>query len=41
VSAACVRLHGGRTLGYEEYGDPGGFPVLHRHGGLLCRLDAP
>jgi len=39
VSAACVRLHDGRTLGYEEFGDPGGFPVLNCHGGLLCRLD--
>jgi len=39
VSAVRVRLHDGRTLGYEEYGDPGGFPVVNCHGGLLCRLD--
>jgi len=39
VSVECVRLHDGRTLGYEEFGDPTGFPVLNCHGGLLCRLD--
>lgn len=25
-------LHDGRRLGYAEYGDPRGFPVLHNHG---------
>ncbi|MBM2822596.1 MAG: putative alpha/beta hydrolase [Thermoleophilia bacterium] len=37
---AVVRLRDGRQLGYATYGDPGGFPVLSCHGGLLCRLDA-
>jgi pimeloyl-ACP methyl ester carboxylesterase len=30
----------GRELAYEEYGDPGGAPVLSFHGGLSSRLDA-
>jgi pimeloyl-ACP methyl ester carboxylesterase len=29
-----------RELVYEEYGDPGGTPVLSFHGGLSSRLDA-
>lgn len=37
---AIVRLRDGRRLGYAIYGDPGGFPVLSCHGGLVCRLDA-
>jgi pimeloyl-ACP methyl ester carboxylesterase len=37
---ATVTLPDGRELAYEEYGDPGGFPVLSNHGGLSSRLDA-
>jgi pimeloyl-ACP methyl ester carboxylesterase len=32
-------LSDGRTLGYSELGDPGGYPILNNHGGLVCRLD--
>jgi pimeloyl-ACP methyl ester carboxylesterase len=35
-----VTLPHGRTLAYEEVGDPGGLPVVYHHGGLRCRLDA-
>jgi pimeloyl-ACP methyl ester carboxylesterase len=35
-----VTLPDGRDLAYEEYGDPGGTPVLNCHGGLSSRLDA-
>jgi pimeloyl-ACP methyl ester carboxylesterase len=35
-----VTLPDGRELAYEEYGDPGGTPVLSFHGGLSSRLDA-
>jgi pimeloyl-ACP methyl ester carboxylesterase len=34
-----VRLGDGRRLGYAEWGDPRGAPVLHFHGGRSCRLD--
>jgi pimeloyl-ACP methyl ester carboxylesterase len=34
-----ITLRGGRTLGYREYGDPGGTPVVNCHGGTLCGLD--
>jgi len=34
-----VNLADGRTLGYAEFGDPDGFPVLNNHGGLMCRFD--
>ena len=34
-----VRLSDGRGLGYAEYGDPGGKPVIYNHGGLSSRLD--
>lgn len=27
-----IKLRDGRTLGYAEYGDPNGRPVLHFHG---------
>jgi pimeloyl-ACP methyl ester carboxylesterase len=37
---ARVTLPDGRILGYEDYGDPAGFPVLSFHGGLSSRLDA-
>ncbi len=36
---SVVRLPDGRSLGYTEFGDPGGFPVLNCHGGLTSRLD--
>jgi len=35
-----ITLSDGRDLAYEEYGDPGGTPVLSFHGGLSSRLDA-
>jgi pimeloyl-ACP methyl ester carboxylesterase len=35
-----ITLGDGRELAYEEYGDPGGNPVLSFHGGLSSRLDA-
>lgn len=35
-----VTLPDDRTLGFREYGDPDGRPVLSCHGGLLCGLDA-
>ena len=35
-----VALPDGRELAFEEYGDPGGRPVLSFHGGLSSRLDA-
>lgn len=34
-----VELPDGRRLGYAEYGDPHGAPVLYFHGGLSSRLD--
>lgn len=34
-----VQLQDGRSLGYSEFGDPKGFPIINNHGGLLCRLD--
>jgi len=40
VSAArVVRLAGGRALGFAEFGDTKGFPVINCHGGLIGRLD--
>ena len=39
VTVATVRLPDGRALAFQEFGDPAGFPVLNRHGGLMCRLD--
>ena len=36
---AKIELGDGRTLGYHEYGDPGGAVVVSCHGGLLCGLD--
>ena len=35
-----VTLSDGRDLAYEEYGDPGGQPVLSFHGAPSSRLDA-
>ncbi|MBV9665439.1 MAG: alpha/beta hydrolase [Actinobacteria bacterium] len=39
VRTACtVRLPDGRDLGYADWGDPGGTPVLHLHGTPGSRL---
>jgi pimeloyl-ACP methyl ester carboxylesterase len=34
-----LALPNGRWLGYAEYGDPAGTPLLYCHGGLSCRID--
>lgn len=34
-----IRLSDGRHLGYAEYGDPRGRPLLYFHGGVSSRLD--
>ncbi len=34
-----MRLEDGRNLGYAEYGDASGKPLLYFHGGISCRLD--
>jgi len=34
-----IRLADGRSLGYSEYGDSAGKPVLYFHGGFSSRLD--
>jgi hypothetical protein len=34
-----IELDDGRKLGYSEFGDLNGFPVINNHGGCLCRLD--
>jgi pimeloyl-ACP methyl ester carboxylesterase len=34
-----ARLRDGRSIGYAQYGDPNGFPIVNAHGGLACRLD--
>jgi pimeloyl-ACP methyl ester carboxylesterase len=34
-----MSLCDGRTLGWAEFGDADGFPVINAHGGLACRLD--
>jgi pimeloyl-ACP methyl ester carboxylesterase len=36
-----ITLKDGRTLGYAEYGDPGGKAVFHFHGGAGSRLERP
>lgn len=38
--AQVLTLPDGRRLGFAEYGDPDGVPVLSFHGGLSSRLDA-
>lgn len=35
--ALKVRLPSGRTVGYAEFGDPTGFPILALHGAPACR----
>lgn len=37
--SCVVGLPDGRSLGYVEYGDPNGTPVVNCHGGLTGRLD--
>jgi len=39
VVERTVDIGGGRSLGYREYGDPDGSPVVNCHGGLVCGLD--
>jgi pimeloyl-ACP methyl ester carboxylesterase len=34
-----TQLSDGRKLGYAEYGDPNGKPIVYFHGGLSSRLD--
>ena len=34
-----LRLRNGRALGYAEYGDPGGYPVMHFHGWPSSRFE--
>jgi len=34
-----IELPDGRTLGYAEYGDPAGDPLIYHHGGLSCGRD--
>src|ERR1700756_3649220 len=34
-----TRVRDGRVIGYTQYGDPDGFPVINAHGGLACRTD--
>ena len=36
----AVVLRDGRTLGWEEYGDAAGRPLVYHHGGLSCGIDA-
>jgi len=38
-NAQTITLRDGRTLGYAEYGDPHGKPVLEFHGWPSCRLE--
>ena len=40
LTAQTLRLKDGRTLGYAEYGDPDGRPVLEFHGWPGCRYEA-
>ena len=35
-----LKLRNGHTLGYAEYGDPGGYPVMHFHGWPSSRFEA-
>jgi pimeloyl-ACP methyl ester carboxylesterase len=39
ADTTVARLRDGRSLGYAQYGDAGGFVVVNAHGGLACRLD--
>jgi pimeloyl-ACP methyl ester carboxylesterase len=39
-SPRAFRLADGRSLAFDEFGDPHGVPVVNCHGGLTSRLDA-
>jgi pimeloyl-ACP methyl ester carboxylesterase len=39
TAVSTIELGDGRTLGYREFGDPSGSPVVSCHGGLVCGLD--
>ena len=39
VREGSIEVVPGRILGYREFGDPNGRPVVNCHGGLLCGLD--
>lgn len=34
-----IELPDGRTLGFAEYGDPSGDPLIYHHGGMSCGRD--
>ena len=40
-SRQTLRLEDGRTLGYAEWGDTSGYPLLHFHGSSSSRLERP
>lgn len=40
MTTGLARLRDGRALGWEEFGDPAGRPLVYHHGGMSCALDA-
>jgi hypothetical protein len=40
-SSQTLRLESGRSLGYAEWGDASGFPLVHFHGSSSSRLEHP
>ena len=40
-SNQTIRLEGGRSLGYAEWGNASGFPLVHFHGSSSSRLEHP
>lgn len=40
-ASQTLTLSGGRTLGFAEWGDPDGRPVIHFHGSSSSRLEHP
>ena len=40
-SNQTLRLESGRSLGYAEWGDASGFPLVHFHGSSSSRLEHP
>lgn len=40
-SNQTLRLEDGRSLGYAEWGNPSGFPLVHFHGSSSSRLEHP
>jgi pimeloyl-ACP methyl ester carboxylesterase len=40
IDSQTLQLPDGRVLGYAEYGDPTGIPILYFHGFPISRLDA-